>query len=114
MEKVVKLASQIGDLFTESAEYKEYMDLYDKLKEDKELMRNLVKYRTIKIQNYVSFTVKDEDNKEFEREVDKLYEKLISDADMKRMLELEDELLKTLSEIYKVIGDRCVMNIEVQ
>ncbi len=113
MDKVLNLASQIGELFTHSVTYKKYMELYDKVKEDEDLLALLTKYRNLKMQNYVNFTVHDEVNSDYDTEISALYKELSKNTTMADMLSYEDDLLKTLSEVYKIIGEKCVMNIDV-
>ncbi len=113
MDKVLNLASQIGELFTHSETYKKYMDLYEEVKEDEELLAVLTKYRNLKMQNYVKHTVYDEVNDEYDAEISALYKELNQSKIINEMFGYEDELLKTLSEVYKIIGEKCVMNIDV-
>ncbi len=113
MEKVVALANQIGDVFTNSKEYKEYMALYEKIKDDEELMKALVDYRTEKVNNFVSNTVNGLINDQIDQKVLTLHQELAENEYMRDMLVLEDELLKVLSQIYKAIGEKCVLNIEI-
>ncbi len=113
MDKVLNLANQIGELFTHSETYKKYMELYEEIKEDEELLKNLTEYRNLKMQNYVKHTVYDEVNNDFDAQISAMYKELNQNETMSDMFSLEDELLKTLSEVYKIIGEKCVMNIDV-
>ncbi len=113
MDRVLNLASQIGDMFTNSETYKKYMELYEDIKEDTELLEQLTKYRNLKMQNYVKHTVYDEVNDDFDGEIAAMYKELNQNQVVNEMFSLEDELLKTLSEVYKIIGEKCVMNIDV-
>ncbi len=113
MDKVLNLASQIGELFTHSETYKKYMELYKEIKKDEELLEKLTKYRNLKMQNYVKHTVHDEVNNDFDAEISALYKELNKKEMITQMFGYEDELLKTLSEVYKIIGEKCVMNIDV-
>ncbi len=113
MDRVLNLASQIGEIFTNSDDYKKYMDLYEEIKVDKVTLEKLTKYRNLKMQNYVKHTVYDEVNNDFDSQIATMYKELNQVENVKNMFMLEDELLKTLSEIYKVIGEKCVMNIDV-
>ncbi len=112
MDKVLNLASQIGDLFTSSENYKKYMNLYDEIKADKELLEKLTKYRNLKMQNYVKHTVYDEVNNDYDSQIAAMYKELNQVEIVNEMFSYEDELLKILSEVYKIIGEKCVMNID--
>ncbi len=114
MHRVIPLANQIGEIYTSSEEYKRYMALYEKLKTDEELMQTLVQYRSSKVRNYVNFTSKGEEDKDAEQQVTDLYQKLFENSDMNEMLILEDDLMRNLTQIYKAIGEKCVLNIEIE
>ncbi len=114
MERVVNLANQIGDVYTNSNEYKRYMALYEKLKDDEELIKVLIEYRTLKVSNFLSNTANGLINDQIDQNVHGMHQQLSENQDMKEMLDLEDELLRVLSQIYKVIGEKCVLNIEVE
>ncbi len=113
MDKVLNLASQIGEIFTHSESYKKYMDLYEEIEEDEELLDKLTKYRNLKMKNYVNHTIHDEVNNDFDTKISAMYKELNQNEIVSDMFSLEDELLKTLSEVYKIIGEKCVMNIDV-
>ncbi len=114
MENVISLANQIGDVYTKSKEYKEYMALYEKLKTNEELMQALVNYRVTKINNFVNNTANGLINDQLDQTVLSMHQELAENEDMREMLALEDELLRVLSHIYKVIGEKCVLNIDIE
>lgn len=113
MEKVLSYANKVGDAFTSTEIYKEYSALYEGFKDDEKLMYTLKTYRTIKLQNYLTYTVKNEDDSEMDSQTIDLHNELLKNEDMKRFLELEEDLMKGLTDLYKVIGDKCVLHIEV-
>ncbi len=114
MQRVVALANQIGEIYTNSKEYKRYMALYEKLKTDEELMQALVHYRNTKVSNFANNTMQGLIDEELDQLVINLYQQLQENPEMKEFLALEEELLKVLSNVNKAIGDKCVLNIELE
>ncbi len=113
MQRVVALANQIGDIYSNSKEYKRYMALYEKLKTDEELMQALLHYRTTKVNNFVTNTMNGIVNEELDQVVFTLHQELLENKDMKEMLTIEEELLKVIANVNKIIGDKCALNIEI-
>ncbi len=113
MEGVFSLANQIGDRFLNLEKYQEYKTLYDKIKTNPETLAKLKKYRNLKMDNYVNYTINDDKNKELEIEINKIYSDLAVEEDIRMFLDIEIELLRLLSDIYKIIGDKCFLFIDV-
>lgn len=113
MEEILSYANKIGDAFTSTKSYKEYSALHEELKKDREIIAKLNNYRTIKMQNYLTYTVRDVDNKEMDLQTSEMHSELLKNENMKRFLEIEEELMKVLTDVYKIIGDKCILNIEL-
>ncbi len=113
MEGIFSLASKIGDDFLNLEKYQDYKTLYDKIKGNPENLAKLKKYRTLKMDNYVNYTINDEKSKDLENEINKIYSEIAVEEDVKMFLDIEIELLRVLSDVYKIIGDKCLLFIDI-
>ncbi len=113
MDKMLELASEIGDIFSSSEMYKKYNSLFAQLETNEEFIRLLSEYRATKLNYYLTYSLNDIENIEEDIRINDMYNKLIQDKNVEEVLKLEDELLSYIAEIYKIIGDKCVLNVDL-
>lgn len=110
MEKVLKLADEISDIISNSDTYIEYINSYNKIKNNYDIMERVTKMK----REHIDFAKKYRDGeRDFNREkyISQEFYKLMLDKDVETYFMNEHKLVGLINEVYSRITEKCMLQI---